>query len=175
VHQGLTSRMLCRLVLLLACVSGGCSAGPSMKPFDVIVQPQITHGQGVPASFELNLVGVSDAELDQWKDYPVNRYWGPKDPLRKNADAVVMTFSDADPKPQTLARTDPVWQQWKARGVMNLVVMAFLPALPAPAAPAADPRKLVLPLDRRRWGDIDQILVLLTNAGLQTNATPHEP
>jgi hypothetical protein len=165
-----------RILVLMCMVSSlGCSSGPSMKPFDVTVQPQITHAPGVPASVEVNLVGVSDSDLTQWRGYSVNQYWSPHDPLRKSAGAYVMTFSTSDPHSQTLDRTNAIWEQWRQHNAMNLFIIAFLPSIPAPADAATDPRKLELPLDRRRWGDVEELHVVLENSGLKTDAAPHEP
>src|SRR4051794_37836463 len=99
------------LLTLLA----GCACQPGMKAFDVRVQPRLAARPDQPTvnSVEVNLVGVNARDFARWANYPVNQFWGPSDPLRREAQssgrAYVMVLSADDPKPKVLSRSDPIW------------------------------------------------------------------
>jgi hypothetical protein len=54
---------------------------------------------------------------------------------------------------------------------MHLVVLAFLPGARSDR-PNQDPQRLVLPLDRCRWKDIDSLDVSVEPTGLTTRSVP---
>jgi hypothetical protein len=110
-------------------------------------------------SVEVDLIGVSRADYDQWHNMKVNKYWpDDRDPesgrLRKAAfDAqLAVTTRFPDGKTFVLSEDDPIWKTWTARGVFELAVVANLTGkFPDRDNPAADPRCRFLKLGRKEW------------------------
>ena len=157
----------------------GCTCRPGMKAFDVRVEPRLASrpDQPAPDSVEVNLVGVTARDFARWSSYPVSQYWGPSDPLRREARssgrAYVMVLSADDPKPKELSRSDPIWAKWRAEGATQLLVLAFLPgARPGSGRGGGDPQRLIFPLDNCRWKDVDTLAVTVAPSGLSTRSVP---
>jgi hypothetical protein len=150
-----------------------------MKAFDVRVQPRLSGRPDQPAvnSVEVNLVGDTRRLYAGWGVYPDNQYWGPNDPLRREAQSggrvYVMVLSADDPKPKELSRTDPIWSKWRAAGATQLFVLAFLPgARPESGRGGGDPQRLIFPLDNCRWKGVDTLDVTVEPSGLTTRSVP---
>jgi hypothetical protein len=167
------------LVGLLTLVVGCGTCQPGMKAFDVRVEPRLASrpDQPTPNSVEVNLVGVNQRDYARWSSYPVNQYWNPNDPLRREAQSTgrahVMVLSADDAKPKVLARSDPIWSKWRAEGATHLLVLAFLPgARPGSGRSGGDPQRLIFPLDNCRWKGTDTLDVAVEPSGLTTRSTP---
>jgi hypothetical protein len=137
--------------LLLVLVSAaGCSG---MGKFDVVVKLDESfraEGATVP-SIEVDLIGVNAVEYPRWENYSMSQYWSPADQLRRDADKYVMRFGQDWALAQTLRHQDAVWRRWKPKQATHLFVLAFLPGVHEDQPGNADPRRLILPLDQRRW------------------------
>jgi hypothetical protein len=89
-----------------------------------------------PASvptIEVDLVGVNESELPQWKGYAMSAYWSPGDKLRAGADKHEFRFSQTTASVQTLSRKDPVFDSWQEKSASWLFVLADLPGAHEPA------------------------------------------
>jgi hypothetical protein len=150
-----------------------------MKAFDVRVQQRLSARPDQPTanSVEVNLVGVNQRDYARWASYPVNQYWSPNDPLRREVHAggraYVMVLSADDPKPKELSRSDPIWSKWRTDGATQLFVLAFLPgARPESGRSGGDPQRLIFPLDNCRWKGVDMLGVTVEPSGLTSRSVP---
>jgi hypothetical protein len=127
-----------------------------------------------PASvptIEVDLVGVNESELPQWKGYAMSAYWSPGDKLRAGADKHEFRFSQTTASVQTLSRKDPVFDSWQEKSASWLFVLADLPGAHEPAPGDADPRRTVLPLSRKAWKLKKSTVTITVKAG-QLVCTP---
>ncbi len=140
---------------LLVLAIAGC-AGMGRFDVDVTVdRAGFKSGVGAVPSIEVNLVGVNNVEFPKWNTKSMTEYWEPDDPLRtgtvNRGFAYVMTFGEEQPVRQVLSRRHPVWSQWAANGAENLFVLVNYPRVAKDQAGNADPRRKILPLERKRW------------------------
>ncbi|MGH7995387.1 MAG: hypothetical protein ACREFX_03445, partial [Opitutaceae bacterium] len=152
---------------------GGCASAPQPRPYSVRVT---LDNDLVGSSIEVDLVGVNTiADLPKWQNYSVTQYWQPQDTFRHDAHKYTMQFGPGTAKSFTLLSTDPIWKDWLGTGATNLVVMADLPEAAADQSGNADPRRLILPLDKHAWGsDVNTIDILVQESGLKL-LTAHKP
>jgi len=103
-------------------------------------------------SIQVDLVGVNDAEYERWAAYPLDEYWSPTNTFRKNAaDRVVLRFGMGHERVQSIGRKDACWTAWRARQCRYLFVLTNAGPLRSGEGAAVDPRRLILPLERKRW------------------------
>lgn len=103
-------------------------------------------------SIQVDIVGVNDAEYERWAAYPLDEYWSPTNAFRKNAvDRVVLRFGMGREPVQQIGRKDPCWTAWRARQCRYLFVLTNAGPLRSAEAAVVDPRRLVLPLEKKRW------------------------
>ncbi len=129
-----------------------------------------------PASvptIEIDLVGVNESELPQWKGYSMSAYWSPGDKLRlgAGADKHEFRFSQTTASAQTLDRKDPIYDKWQEKTASRLFVLADLPGVSEPAPGEADPRRMILPLSRKAW-KLKKSTVTITVKAAQLVCTP---
>src|SRR3954470_14763538 len=67
---------------------------------------------GMNRSIAVDVVGVKDAELNRWTNYPMSKYWEDSDTLRKTPMAKKLTFNSSSLEPQTITKDDPMWAKW---------------------------------------------------------------
>ena len=125
-------------------------------------------------SVEVNIVGANDSDFARVGTQPVDTYWREANAGRAPADRVVMRFSGGN-RSQTLNRNDPIWQQWRAKGALRLVAIAFIPGLSGQGEGERDPRRIVLPLDKNRWKDVNQEIKIIASQSGLTSPTQPEP
>lgn len=137
----------------LAFLAGGCAPGPfNVEVFLDEKDTGLRDQSGTIKAIEVDFIGVNESELDRWKQMPVSEFWGVDSPIRANAKKHVMAFGQGLPLKQTLLETDPVWKTWiDERGAKYLVVFAYLAWLQKDQPGTADPRRLILPLERGKW------------------------
>jgi hypothetical protein len=162
--------------LLAAMALGlGACGGAKMWRGDVEVRPDsalVKQAGGAP-TIRVDLVGVNDVDLGAWQAKPMSEYWEPGDPLRASAEFKhTMTFAEGRTAPQTLTKKDPIWNEWKSRGAMHLLVLADLPGAHQDLPGDTDDRRVVLPLDSSRWEANQAIKILLQRAGVRCETPP---
>lgn len=166
-----TGRVMSALaIMIFATMLGGCTAG--MGRYHVTVQPSegLRDASGTMPSIEVDLVGVNESEAARWRSYPVSDYFSGRDQFRADADRHTLAFTHANPGPQTLPRTHPIWQKWKDKQAMELFILVNLPGT---GDRQEDPRRLVLPLSRDRW-KVDEIVIEVQRSGVVCR-TPMQP
>jgi hypothetical protein len=129
------------LVALVSVLAACQSTRPQPRAWDLVVNKR------TPASIQVDLIGVSDIEKPAWEGYDVDRYWTPGDSRRANADKLTKNLPTG--QPWIVSHDDPRWRDWLNHGATELLVMANLPGRFAPGP--TDPRRIFIPLDRKRW------------------------
>lgn len=157
------------LTLLAAVLLAGCA---SMARLDMTVQldSKEIESTGTVPTIEVNLVGVNEAELPQWRDYSMDSFWSADDNLRGGADKFVMKFSETTALKQVLSRDDPIWDVWKKKTAKKLFVIADIPGY-AGAKGSADGRLMVLPLEPKAWSG-KEVTVTVKRGGLTCLPSP---
>jgi hypothetical protein len=140
-------RFLATLCLLFI-FSAGCSTLPRPRAYNIEIEldPALATG-----SNQVDLIGANSADLPKWSSYSMTDYWRADDAKRRDADKVVMRFGQGNRSVQTLLTIDPSWTRWEATGAQYLVVLLQLSGVTTDRDGNADPRRLILPLDRREW------------------------
>jgi hypothetical protein len=163
------------LVGLFSVVAGGCGA-PKMGIYNLNVIPHDSlkdANSGKLSQVEVALVGVKEADAQDWRDYKVDAFFSGNDSFRAGAKEYTktLTFSNDNPAPQTVKASDPIWQVWKARGVTKLFIFANSKNLRnTPGGPEL--RRKELPLTTDRW-KTDTIDIVVKSSGIDV-PTPME-
>jgi hypothetical protein len=119
------------------------------------------------SSVIVDLVGVNGSNLPRWEGYDMSKYWKENDPMRRDADKVVLNFVSGQSLKQSIAITDPKWDQWKAKGVTHVLVLADLPGQQASKSGNQDARRQILPLDKCNWpSGTKSLSVLVQRSGI---------
>jgi len=133
----------------------GCS---ETGRFDVMVSLERTGFKaevGTIPSIEVNLVGINEVEYPEWYRQSMTGYWEPDQAMRitavRKGYAHVMTFGEEQPVQHVLYRSNAIWREWEAKGARYLYVLCNFPRNADDQQGNADPRRLVLPLEKNRW------------------------
>lgn len=160
-----------------AATLGGCESGPSMGRYtiEVSLDSALASRPGGPPQITVDLVGLNDTQVPAWTAKSMTAYWTPNDAMRLEAKDYrsEMTFGPGNAETKKLARDAGVWDTWKSRGAMHLYVLAALPGARGDRPGAEDGRRVILPLDKRRWKK-DTIRIVVQNSQLDC-VTPPEP
>lgn len=143
------------LLGVIGLVAGGCEGG-GLKSYDVDVSLDQSLTAARTGAAEVDLIGVTAAEASAWRSYSLSSYFGGDDPMRAKASRAPIVFKPGSATKQTLARTDPIWNQWKQVGATDMVIMAQWPGGAA---------REVVPLDPAAWDD-RRIGVVVQKSGL---------
>jgi hypothetical protein len=147
----------------------GCSSWP--KPITVSMDKSLAQNpSGVP-TVDVHLIGVRQGELKKYRTMSVTDYWSPGGPSRQPLAARKTLSLGPGATSRTVAAKDPVWKQWNPKVRQYVVVLADLRGV-APKGDE-DPRRVVLPLDKKRWSG-DAIKLTVTRDRIQI-ATPPKP
>ena len=145
----------CLALLLLVASLAGCGG---IGRFDVVVtlDKEGFKGElGTIPSVEINLIGVNQVEYPEWSAKSMTAYWEPDHPPRitmvRKGYAHVMTFGEEQPIRQVLYRSHSIWNEWEAKGSAHLLVLSNYPRVCKDQAGNADPRRNILPLEKKRW------------------------
>ena len=173
--MGFSKRMTALAVAgALALGLGGCG-GAKMWRGDVEVRPDaaLVNQPGGAPTIRVDLVAVNDVDLNAWQAKAMSEYWEPGDALRTSAEfKYTMTFAEGRTGAQTLVKKDQIWNEWKSRGAMHLLVLADLPGSHQDLPGDTDARRKVLPLDSSRWEPNQKIRILLQRAGVRVETPP---
>ena len=115
-------------------------------------------------SIEVDFVGVNESESDRWLGQNIDDYFTPGNLQRANADRHTMPFTDDQSSAQTLSAGDGNWNSWSGAGAKKMVILASIPL--SSSQFAVDPRRLVLPLNKARWGSGMTIELLIKPSGI---------
>ncbi|HRE08336.1 MAG TPA: hypothetical protein PKX00_22145 [Opitutaceae bacterium] len=170
--------LLVRLLLwtspaLLALGLGGCATPPKPSAYtiEVTLDPALAG-----TSLQVDVVGANElSDLPKWQTYSVTEYWQPGNAFRRDARKATLAFGRGRPDTQSLAVDDPKWAEWLRTGALHLVLIADLPGPVSDQTGNADPRRLILPLDRAAWDrKLQKLQIVVQESGLRL-MTPRRP
>ena len=165
--------LLCAAVSLLA---AGCASHSTPPTRGSVVPWTIKITKVTPASVEVDLFGVNKSDDAYWRNsVQMDAYWKPKSAIRQSAidryEAKTTRFDT--PETFVLDGRDPVWTKWSSYGSYELAIMANLPG--TFSNPAADPRRLFLPLGKKEWDAKGRTLEIEILEGQIRVLTPPRP
>jgi hypothetical protein len=140
-------------LVALAALAGGCQS----PPYTIDVGIDEKDSRLSQQSIEVNVIGVSAAELPTWEQMSMNSYWQPGSTLRPGQESHnetwrLMKFGEKDPRVQVVDKKDLIWRHWLGqRKVTHVVVLAYLPWITEDRPGDADQRRAILPLEGKRW------------------------
>jgi len=117
---------------------------------------------------EVDLVGVKEADINEWTGYSVDQYFSGEDARRRNAAPYTRTllFSNDKSAAQMVPASDPIWQVWGERGVTQLFVFASSRSMQS--QPGNETRRKMIPLTTDRWDtNIKQIDIIVKSSGVE--------
>ena len=100
----------CSLALFaaLSFLGSGCHSTPTPKPWNI----KIT--KTTPATVDVDVIGVSSSDKQDWASYDLNKYWTPNDERRREALASeeLISFSLKMGEASELKIDDKHWKKW---------------------------------------------------------------
>ena len=140
----------------------GCSSVPRMKARQVVVNR--------PDDLKLidvDIIGVSAGDAEIWRGLNVSKYFdNPDNSQRKQAKQDGLLLDR--PLPLTIEESDPVWNEWRTKGVRYLVILANLSRTEA-AGSSGDTRRAVIDLTDPQYNR-KQILVTVNSGHVSVRA-----
>jgi hypothetical protein len=136
-------------LISLASLLGGCATAPKPQAYSIKVEldPALAG-----TSLQVDVMGANKvSDLPKWESYSVTEYWQPGNVARRDARKATMQFGRGRPESQILAANDPRWSEWMNTGAQYLVILADLPGSWTDRPGNADPRRVILPLDKSEW------------------------
>jgi len=150
-----TPRFLSRLlpfVAALGLLAAGCASQPKARSYGLRIELDPDDPDFASTSIQVDIIGANEvADLPKWQNYSVTSYWIPGDLMRRGAVKATLEFGLGKSPVLTFDSSDPLWNRWISTGALHLVILADLPGITGDQPGNADPRRLILPLDRRKW------------------------
>ena len=156
-------------IALLAVVLAGCETCKPGKPGPVGKYAlEISLDESLKnSSVIVDLVGVNPSSLPRWEAYDMGKYWKEGDPMRHDADKMVLNFVSGQALTRSVPMNDPKWDKWKSQGVTHVLVIADLPGVQLARPGNQDARRQILSLDRCSWPDgTTGLKVLVQRSGI---------
>ncbi len=113
-----TSLRFFALVLAASSLVSGCAT--TTQPSTIVILPRTSF------TVPVDIVGATKDTVADIRDYDVDKYWRPDDPVRHAADKFEVQVSGGKATPPQLSKSDPIWQTWLGRKVTYLVILADL-------------------------------------------------
>jgi hypothetical protein len=160
------------MLLALAAVLDGCSSCKPGKPGPIGKYGiEVSLDESLKSSSVLvDLVGVNPSGLPRWEAYNMNNYWHEGDPMRHDADKVVLNFLSGQTLTNSLSATNAIWDRWKNQGVTHVMVLSdvHVPADQGSRPGNQDARRQILPLDQCQWSKKTKVInVLVQRSGIK--------
>jgi hypothetical protein len=160
---------------MLMAVYAGCSSCKPGKPGPIGKYTiSVSLDDSLKSSSVLvDLVGVNPSGLPRWEAYDMGKYWREGDPMRHDADKVVLNFLSGQTLTNSLASTNLVWDRWKSQGVTHVLVLADINVRGESRPGNQDPRRQILSLDQCQWPKKTKALnVLVQRSGIKVLTPP---
>jgi hypothetical protein len=176
------NRLLMRLVaggmlVVIAAMLAGCNSCKPGKPGPIGKYTiEVSLDESLKSSSVLvDLVGVNPADLPRWEAYNMSTYWHEGDPMRHDADKVVMNFISAQSLTNSLSATNSQWARWRSEGVTHVLVLSdvYVPASQGSRPGNQDARRQILSLDECQWQKKTKVLkVIVQRSGIKVLTAP---
>lgn len=159
------------LVLAAAALMAvGCSSWP--KDLNVALDTRVVQ-EGSAPSVDVHLIGIRRSQLRDYRTMSLTDYWSPGGPSRQPMPARKELFLSPGATSKTVSKKDPIWKQWDGRSRTHLVVFADLRGVSPKEND--DPRRVILPLDKKRWpGGLKMIRIGVRRDRVEVS-TPWKP
>jgi hypothetical protein len=169
------NRFVARLIgagalILLMAVFAGCSSCKPGKPGPIGKYTiNVSLDESLKTSSVLvDLVGVNPSGLPRWESYDMGKYWREGDPMRHDADKIVLNFVSGQSLTNSLSVTNAVWDRWKSQGVTHVLVLADITVRGESRPGNQDARRQILPLDQCQWpSKTKELNVLVQRSGIK--------
>ena len=166
----------CRLFacLTIVCLVGGCrcKGTRSFNTYVTLSESAKKDRAGFPA-VEVDVIGLTELELEDWKSQSINDYFNPQGTLRASTEHVTFKLGN-DKTTDVLPKDNETWAKWQARGVMHLMALVNWPR--PVTEETGKRRRLVIPLDCSRWDKKQTDLrLVVTSEGLRLDTQPLPP
>jgi len=120
------------------------------------------------SSVLVDLVGVNPSGLPRWEAYDMGKYWREGDPMRHDADKVVLNFVSGQTLTNSLSVTNAIWDRWKSQGVTHVLVLADINVRGESRPGNQDARRQILSLGECQWPKKTKVLnVLVQRSGIK--------
>lgn len=130
-------------------------------------------------SVRVDLIPVSQIDLSGWEAVQLSKYWQPQNTKRSGTEKITRNFGFGQPRSYVLRISDPdikdKWRDWLRRGVTHLVVLADLDSVTEDAPGNADPRRKIIPLNKKSWPDTSAIRILVQDGGIRVERVEKLP
>lgn len=145
-----TTHIILTLATALAALFiAGCASSPKPVAHEIKITVDKTLEN---TSLQIDLIGANAvSDIPKWESYSVTEYWQPGNATRRDTDRITLDYGRGKPAAQTVPSTDAKWKRWLGTGASYLVVIADLPGVSSDRGGAADPRRLIIPLDVNAW------------------------
>jgi len=163
--------------VVMAAILSGCNSCKPGKPGPIGKYTiEVSLDESLKSSSVLvDLVGVNPSGLPRWEAYNMDNYWRAGDPMRHDADKVVLNFISAQSLTNSLSVTNSQWDRWKSEGVTHVLVLSdiHVPDDQGSRPGNQDARRQILPLDQCQWEKKTKILkVLVQRSGIKVLTPP---
>jgi hypothetical protein len=155
-------------IALLWIVSGCASCKPGRPGPPGQYNIEVTLDDSLKSSSVIvDLVGANPSNFPRYENCDMGKYWKDGDPMRNDADKVVLNFVTGQALTKTMEVTNAHWNKWKSQGVTHVLVLADLPGAITSRPGNQDPRRQILSLDRCNWPNKTTTLkVLVQRSGI---------
>jgi hypothetical protein len=157
-------------LILLVAAFAGCSSCKPGKPGSIgRYTVNVSLDESLKSSSVLvDLVGVNPSGLPRWEAYDMGKYWREGDPMRHDADKVVLNFVSGQTLTNSLSVTNATWDRWKSQGVSHVLVLADITVRGESRPGNQDARRQILSLDQCQWPTKTKVLnVLVQRSGIK--------
>lgn len=147
---------------------GGCGSKPKMQKFDITV----VNSSSQPVA--VDLVSVPQSEVDSWKAYPIDDYFGGNDQRRADNSQYIRKFELNEPGKQVkVGAVDDIWKIW-APNRPTLMILATSRNLRAQAVKTGEDkvRRYEVPLTNEYFVKPYAFTVTVTDSGVSVNPPP---
>jgi len=161
--------------VVLFSMTVGCQCKGEMHRFDLInVSLDKSLGtSGIVPSVEVDVIGVSESDLQSWTDKPVTEFFAPGSDARSDLAKYGWPFLlGQDQQSRTLQVDDQLWDSWNKRKIMYLVLLSNYPRLDKGEAGEGDPRRRIIPLTCERWDKEKELRILVRHDKLEVETPP---
>jgi hypothetical protein len=147
-------------------LGSGCTSAPQANRYSIKFElaPSL-----VGSSIQVDLIGANAvSDLPKWQTTSVTEYWQPDNSQRRDAEKAVLQFGPGKDNVQIFSGNDAIWNRWISTGAMYLVVLVDLPGIAKDREGNADPRRLTLPLDGKKWpSDLTTVDLRVQESGIR--------
>jgi len=152
-------------------VAGVGCAQRAVSSVDVATSGSLRRAETDPMpSVRVDVVGVSKADEDKIKAYPVRDWYGVNDQRRANYRSLdlvkSLTFTGGTPQTQSIPANDPIWKAWRSAGASTLYVFAQSSNISPDEKGADSGWRRAMSLNSEEWNKATRLAVSVGSDGV---------